>query len=135
MIIKSLIEKGIDPGYIQIIQSYLSDRLIRVKINKSSAQKHLTRSAPQGGGLSPFLWNSDFDDMLGRYEIEPNILPSLIDECEIDNYVQAFADDSQLVIISDSLFLCQTAGNNILSQMLTKADQKRLRTVQVKAMQ
>ena len=60
-IIKSLIEKGIDPGYIQIIQSYLSDRLIRVKINKSSAQKHLTRSAPQGGGLSPFLWNSDFD--------------------------------------------------------------------------
>ena len=124
-IIKSLIDKGIDPGYIHILQSYLSNRLIRIKINKSAAQKNLTRSAPQGGGLSPFLWNSNFDDILGQYELEPNILPSLINECEIDNYVQAFADDSQLVIISDSLFLCQTAGNNILSQMLTKADQRK----------
>ena len=38
-IIKSLIDKGIDGGYVHIIQDYLSNRLIRLKINNSTAQK------------------------------------------------------------------------------------------------
>ena len=59
-IIKSLIDKGINGGYVHIIHDYLSNRLIRLKINNSTAQKKLSRSSPQGGGLSNFVWNSDF---------------------------------------------------------------------------
>ena len=49
-----------------MMKDYLSNRLIRLKINNSTAEKHLSRSAPQGGGLSPFLWNCDFDNIIGN---------------------------------------------------------------------
>ena len=119
--LQSMINKGIDSGYIHMMKSYLSNRLIRLKINNSTAEKHLSRSAPQGGGLSPFLWNCDFDDMLGEYDIDPNIFSNFVESYEIENNVQAFADDNQVVIVSESLLLCQLAGNNILSQMLQKS--------------
>ena len=38
-IVKTLIDKGIDGGYVHIIQDYLSNRLIRLNINNSTAQK------------------------------------------------------------------------------------------------
>ena len=71
--LKSMIDKGIDSSYVHMLKDYLSNRLIRLKINNSTAEKNLSRSAPQGGGLSPFLWNCDFDDMLGEYNISPNV--------------------------------------------------------------
>ena len=46
-----------------------------------------------------------------------------VEDCEIENNVQAFADDSQLVLVS--LLLCQLAGNNILSKMLAKVEVKK----------
>ena len=56
--------------------------------------------------------------MLGEYNIDPNVLATFVESYEIDNNVQAFADDKQVVIVSESLLLCELAGNNILSQML-----------------
>ena len=117
-LLHSMISKGIDSSYIHVIKDYLSNRLIRLKLNNSSAEKHLTRSAPQGGGLSPFLWNCDFDDMLGEYDIDPMIFSNFVECYELENYVQAFADDNQIVIVSESLLLCQLAGNNILKKCL-----------------
>ena len=72
-------------------------------------------SATRGAGLSPFLWNCDFDEMLGTYEIDPDILSIFTENYDIDNDVSAFVDDSQLVVVSESLFLCQQAANNILA--------------------
>ena len=100
-----MIDKGIDGGYVHIIDDYLSNRLIRLKINNSTAQKNLSRYSPQGGGLSNLVWNSDFDDMLGEYDIDPIILSSFVEDCEIENNVQAFADDSQLMSIPKVLTL------------------------------
>ena len=80
-IVKSLIDKGIDGRYVHIIQDYLSNRQIRLKINNSTAQKNLSRSSPQGGGLSKFFWNSDFFDMLGEYDIDLIILSPFVDDC------------------------------------------------------
>ena len=75
--LKSMIDKGIDSSYIHVLKDYLSNRLIRLKINKSTAEKNLSRSAPQGGD-SPFLWNCDFDDMLGEYNISPDVFSDFV---------------------------------------------------------
>ena len=64
--------------------------------------------------------------MLGEYNIDPNVLSTFVESYEIDNNVQAFADVKQVVIVSESLLLCQLAGNNILSQMLDKSVIKKL---------
>ena len=119
--LKSMIDKGIDSSYVHILKDYLSNRLIRLKINNSTAEKNLSRSAPQGGGLSPFLWNCDFDDMLGEYNISPNVFSNFVESYDLENKVQAFADDNQVIVVSESLLLCQLAGNNILSQMVEKS--------------
>ena len=124
--IKSLIDKGIDKGYINIIQDYLSKRLIQLKINNSKAEKCLTRSAPQGGGLSPFLWNCDFDDMLGHYSVDPEAFATLAEHFDVENNVQAFADDSQAIFIGESLFQCQQAANNVLAKMVSKSKIKKM---------
>ena len=124
-IIKSLIDKGVDKSYIKLIHSYLSNRLIRLKINDSRSQKCLTRSAPQGGGLSPFLWNCDFDEILGPYQLDQEALSQFTDNFDVENNVEAFADDGQVVVVSDSLLLCQQAANDILSQIDVKAKLKK----------
>ena len=115
-----------DKAYVHLISSYLAGRLTRLKVNHSHSEKHLTRSAPQGGGLSPFLWNSDFDDMLGTYSIDQNVFSDIVESNEVENNVQAFADDSQVLVISDSLFLCQLAANYILEQLNRKAQIKKM---------
>ena len=124
-IIKSLIDKGVDKSYIKLIHSYLSNRLIRLKINNSHSQKGLTRSAPQGGGLSPFLWDCDFDEILGPYQLDQETLSQFTDNFDVENNVQAFADDGQVVVVSDSLLLCQQASNDILFQIDAKAKLKK----------
>ena len=56
-VLKSFIDKGYDPGFIHLIKSYLSNRFVELRLNNSNSKKRLTRSAPQGGGFSPFIWN------------------------------------------------------------------------------
>jgi hypothetical protein len=119
--LKSMIDKGIGSSYVHMLKDYLSNRLIRLKINNSTAEKNLSRSAPQGGGLSPFLWNCDFDDMLAEHNISSNVFSNFVESYDLEIKVQAFADDNQVVVVSESLLLCQLAGNNILSQMVEKS--------------
>lgn len=124
-ILKSFIDKGYDPAYVQLISSYLSNRLVRLKINNSSASKHLSRSSPQGGGLSPFIWNTDYDDSLEIPEFDPAVL-SIVDEYSFNDATsQAYADDSQLVVISDTLHNCQIIGNDLLDKVYKHSHSKK----------
>ena len=59
--------------------------------------------------------------MLGEYNISPDVFSNFVESYDLENKVQAFADDNQVVIVSESLLLCQLAGNNILSQMVEKS--------------
>ena len=116
-ILKSFIDKGYDPAYVHLIKSYLSDRILQLNLNCSSSQKLLSRSCPQGGGLSPFIWDTDFDDALDIPTVDPEVL-SIIQECTYtDASSQAFADDSQVAIVSDTLHAIQLIGNDILEKL------------------
>jgi len=70
------------PDYlILLIRSYLSDRQVEMTYKSGHYVKPLSLSCPQGGVLSPFLWNLIIDSLL-----------DLLDELRVFN--QAFADDS-----------------------------------------
>ena len=116
-VLKSFINKGYEPAYVHLISSYLSNRHVRLDINNSSSTKRLTRSAPQGGGLSPFIWDTDYDDTLDVPTIDPNLLTIVEESTNDDSSAQAYADDSQVAIISDTLHSCQIIANDILSKL------------------
>lgn len=65
---------------INIIKSYLNDRKIVFDHNGLKTQKTLSRGTPQGGVISPLLWNIILDELLQTFNI-PN--------CELT----AYADD------------------------------------------
>ena len=80
--------------------------------------------------MSPFLWNCDFDEILGPYQLDQEVLSQFTDNFDVENNVQAFADDGQVVVVSDSLLLCQQAANDILSQIDVKAKLKNNHSLQ-----
>ena len=116
-VLKSLISKGYDPAYVHLISSYLSNRHVRLDINSSSSTKRLTRSAPQGGIFSTFIWDADYDDTLDVPAIDPDLLSIVEESTYIDSTAQAYADDSQVAIISETLHSCQIIANDILSKL------------------
>lgn len=84
-VVWELIKRNCPIGYIKIIASYLRDRTVTLMANGHSKSKKLTRSSPQGSLLSDFIWNIIADTLLTL-------------EIPSDTTIQAFADDSQIVI-------------------------------------
>ena len=77
--------------YITLFVNFLS-----LKIQEASASKVLTKSCPQGDIHSPFLWNISFN---GIFDID------------IEGDVQAFADDSSLIFVSDEYKALEQTAN------------------------
>jgi hypothetical protein len=50
---------------------YISGRVSTVDINGINKQRHLCRGTPQGGILSPIIWNIVFDELLDLFEKGP----------------------------------------------------------------
>ena len=63
------------------IINMVTNRYITIKHKDASKRIHIKRGCPQGGILSPFLWNLVIDDLL-NYSAK-----------DIPGYLQAFADD------------------------------------------
>ena len=71
----------LDPATAQWIINMVSSRFITIKHKESTRRVRIKRGCPQGGVLSPFLWNLIVDDLLS-YTAR-----------DIPGYLQAFADD------------------------------------------
>jgi len=53
------------PGYLlKIVQNFLSNRVAAISVHDSTFTKPVFLGCPQGGVLSPFLWNILVDDLL-----------------------------------------------------------------------
>ena len=72
---------NIDPATAQWIINMVSSRFITIKHKETTRRVRIKRGCPQGGILSPFLWNLIVDDLL-NYTAR-----------DIPGYLQAFADD------------------------------------------
>ena len=71
----------VDPTTSGWITSMVTNRYVTITHKNATRRIRVKRGCPQGGILSPFLWNLVIDDLL-NYSV--NLIPG---------YLQAFADD------------------------------------------
>jgi ribonuclease HI len=90
---------------IQWYKQYMHNRMATLELRGAKTVKKLSRGTPQGGVLSPLIWNLAFDDLLSRFDQGP------VRIC-------GFADDAALIIIGpDPHSLAQ-----IMNKELKKAE-------------
>ncbi len=66
--VKAMKEHGIDKIIIGWYEHYLRNRMSTVQYGDKTSQRKLTRGTPQGGVLSPILWNLAFDSLLKIFD-------------------------------------------------------------------
>ena len=98
----ALIQAGIPETITNWIYHMVSNRMITVTYCGHDTTKKATKGSPQGGVLSPLLWNITLDTLLSSLGIHTS-------------FVQAFADD--LVILISGI--CKTTVQEISQRHLT----------------
>ena len=63
----------------------VSHRVITFTLNGISITRTISRGCPQGGVLSPFLWNLTLNDLLSNHNLDTS-------------FIQAFADDLSIIV-------------------------------------
>ena len=64
----------------------ISNRTISLTLSGATCVRRITRGCPQGGVLSPFLWNLTLNGLLSSADLDPDLR-------------QAFADDISIIIL------------------------------------
>jgi hypothetical protein len=83
--------RGFDPGIIAWYIRFLKTRICTVRIKGVIIRRFLRRGVPQGGILSPLIWNIIFDELLEEMERKTKVRS------------QAFADDMILFTTGKNL--------------------------------
>jgi ribonuclease HI len=83
--IRGMNSKGIPSFIVSWFGQYLNNRYITTDINGVKARRKLTKGTPQGGVLSPVVWNLAFDELLDIFKTGPV-------------KIVGFADDAALLI-------------------------------------
>ena len=83
--VKGMQDHGFPQNIIDWYSKYLSNRTCSTTIGTTTEERYLTQGTPQGGVLSPLLWNLAFDQFLSLYDTGPV-------------KVTGFADDALLLI-------------------------------------
>ena len=97
---RNLIKLKCPAANIRFITSFLCSRQALISVNGELLNKQLNLSCPQGGILSPYLSLILINGILGIYLL-------------LTAQIQAFADDTALSIISDSLTLPDVRGEGV----------------------
>ena len=98
---EALLEANIPPTITQWIFYMISNRYITLSYCDYSVTKQATKGSPQGGVLSPLLWNLTLNTFLSSLGTH-------------SNFVQAFADDLVILIRG----ICKVTVKDIAQQQL-----------------
>ena len=82
---------GIPEFMINWYHNYLTNRFIKTSVNGIEDSRRLVKGTPQGGVLSPVIWNLAFDGLLNLYNSGPV-------------HARGFADDAALLITGPDLY-------------------------------
>jgi ribonuclease HI len=107
-VVHRLVTRKCPPTYVKLVRSYLQDRVAQVNTPEGTIQHKLTKSCPQGGVLSPFLYSLFIDELL----TDPQICPDL---------KQGFADDIAIGVQGKNRKRLQYRMNRILNQAMVWA--------------
>ena len=70
-VIEGLTRRGVAPRHVSWYKHYLYGRRMSTEYKGVSIQRHLTLGTPQGGVLSPLMWNVCFDSLLHLFDQGP----------------------------------------------------------------
>ena len=70
-VIEGLARRGVPPKHVAWYKHYLYGRRMSTEYKGVSIQRHLTLGTPQGGVLSPLMWNVCFDSLLHLFDRGP----------------------------------------------------------------
>lgn len=112
-IIASLIDKKVPTYLVKWIKDYLTKRKITCQVGGEHFKRTLERSCPQGGCLSPILWNCLIDDV---FEIS---LPNNIS-------IQGYADDLCILVEGEDRLVISEAASEVVGQLMEWGNRKKL---------
>ena len=81
--IKGMRDKKIPEKVINHYSHYLNNRSVTVTYKGIKQRRLLTRGTPQGGVLSPLVWNLSFDSLLKSYQNGPIDATGFADDCAL----------------------------------------------------
>jgi len=111
--IRGMEAKSFPPNVVKWYGQYLVSRKITVDIKGVKMNRSITKGTPQGGVLSPLMWNLAFDSLLELYETGPV-------------RVRGFADDACLVITGKVPWEMQRIMQEAVSKAAEWGDQNGL---------
>lgn len=105
-VLKSLIDQGIDPSYVRIIQDINSNTSTQITMFNTPIKIQINRGVRQGDVISPNLFTSTLQTMLGKIQLKGGIN---IDGEKLQ--ILLFADD--IILISETPKELETMLNQI----------------------
>ena len=87
--ISAMVNHKLPDEIVKWFSFYLRNRSSTISLNNTGRTKRLIKGTPQGGVLSPILWNLAFDQLLKMISGEPDL------------EIRGFADDACIVITGD----------------------------------
>ncbi len=91
---------------IQWYSHYLNHQSIKTEIKGVTATRKLTHGTPQGGILSPLVWNLTFDRLLNKFDQGPA-------------HAKGFADDAAPILKGHDPYTLISQGQKALNKALT----------------
>ncbi|UYV76434.1 hypothetical protein LAZ67_14000393 [Cordylochernes scorpioides] len=113
-LMKRLDEDGVQASTIKLLQSYFDNRRIRFRFSSTEINKKLSKGCPQGGPLSPTLWNILINEILNN---------SLDDNCETIGY----ADDITLICWNKTPEQLRKTIDNVLRKINKWCESRKLK--------
>lgn len=98
----------------ELLKSFLEGRTVRYEAFSGNITHFTTKGSPQGSPISPLLWNAYIFDMLCIPMPE-------------DTYLQAYADDTVIVIHARTRRQLEATAHETLSKITTWAEKAKLR--------
>ncbi|UYV77948.1 hypothetical protein LAZ67_15003004 [Cordylochernes scorpioides] len=114
MVLKRIDEDNVNASIVKLFKSYFDNRKIRYRYTSIEVQKTLSKGCPQGGPISPTIWNIIMNDLLCKYT-EPN------------SEIIGYADDITVICWNKNLIELENTIGSIMRKITNWCESSKLR--------